>query len=279
MTYETNNDAKNEAKNNAKNNAKTGAVWTQAERGRAAQVWEGKRVLVTGGSSGLGGALVRVLDALGARVAAVARGRARLLEAVEGTRGARAIVADVSDKEATYRISAEVTDALGGPLDAVIHCASSLGPVPLRPLLDTDCEDVERALWTNVVGPFRLTKALLGPMGLHGGGWVVNVSSDAAVGAYPTWGPYGMSKAAVDHMTRVWAEETRSLGMRWVALDPGDMATPMHFDALPDADPGALRDPARVAHELALWLAQNWEGWDGPVRVDADAWREGLRAA
>ena len=101
---------------------------------------------------------------------------------------------------------------LGG-LDVLVNNASSLGPVPLRLLTDTDCEDVERALATNLLGPFRLTKALVGALAASAregrGALVLNVSSDAAVNAYPTWGAYGASKAALHHMTRIWDAEPR----------------------------------------------------------------------
>ena len=97
--------------------------------------------------------------------------------------------------------------------------------MPLRLLLDTECEDLERALAVNLVGPFRLTKALAGPMVLRGRGLVVHVSSDAAVEAYPRWGAYGVSKAALDHLGRIWAAELAGTGVRVLTVDPGEMDT------------------------------------------------------
>src|SRR6185369_17167166 len=114
--------------------------------------------------------------------------------------------------------------------------ASTLGPVPLRLLLDTDCEDLEQALAVNLVGPFRLTKVVLGQMVLRGRGLVVNVTSDAALEAYPRWGAYGASKAALEQLGRVWAAELQETGVRVLAVDPGEMDTRMHADAIPDAD-------------------------------------------
>ncbi len=85
---------------------------------------------------------------------------------------------------------------------------------------------------TNVLGPFRLTKALLGSLAASAregrGSVVLNISSDAAVNAYARWGAYGASKAALAHMTRIWNEEMSSQGVKLLALDPGDMDTPMH---------------------------------------------------
>ena len=110
----------------------------------------------------------------------------------------------------------QITGMLGG-LDVLINNASDLGPTPLAPLADTDCEDLERALATNVVGPFRLTKALLGALGSSAregrGAVVLNISSDAAINAYPSWGAYGASKAALHHLTRIWNEELAAEGI------------------------------------------------------------------
>src|SRR5215468_7329071 len=101
-------------------------------------------------------------------------------------------------------------------LDVLINNASSLGPVPLAPLADTNCEDFELALQTNVLGPFRLTKALLGALAASaregGRPLVVNVTSDAAINAYPNWGAYGASKAALHHMSEIWNAELKSQG-------------------------------------------------------------------
>src|SRR5439155_17254231 len=130
--------------------------------------------------------------------------------------------------------------ALVGEVDVVVHDASTLGAVPLRLLADTACEDLEQVLAVNLVGPFRLTKALVGPMILRGGGLVVHVSSDAAVNAYPHWGAYGASKAALDHMGRTWAAELGGTGVRFLAIDPGEMDTDMHAAAIPEADRALL---------------------------------------
>ena len=78
---------------------------------------------------------------------------------------------------------------------------------------------------------------------LEENGLIVIVSSDAAESAYPEWGPYGASKAAADHLFSIWQEELRSHSIRFFALDPGDMNTVMHRDALPDADTGDLQNP------------------------------------
>ena len=211
------------------------------------------RVLVTGGTSGLGLALVDELHARGADVAFVARTSA----CVEKTRRRHpetlGITGDIADKDAIHPIALQVLGWRGG-LDVLINNASSLGPVPLAPLADTDCEDFAQALATNVLGPFRLTKALLGALAASAregrGAVVVNVSSDAAINAYANWGAYGASKAALRHMTRIWEEELGHLGVRFLSLDPGDMDTPLHALAVPDADPRDLLAPAVAAQVI-----------------------------
>jgi len=210
------------------------------------------RVAVTGGTSGLGLALVRQLAMQGARVAFVARTAADVERTASAT-GARGIVGDVGRKDDIYPIALQLLGSLGG-LDVLINSASSLGPVPLALLADTECEALEEALGVNVVGAFRLTKALFGALAASArdgrGALVINISSDAAVNAYPGWGAYGASKAALRHMTAIWAEEARDAGVQFLAIDPGDMDTPLHALAVPDADRSTLKRPQDAAAEI-----------------------------
>jgi NAD(P)-dependent dehydrogenase (short-subunit alcohol dehydrogenase family) len=214
----------------------------------------GKSALVTGSSRGLGRALAEELAARGTRLALVARGAGELEKVAAGIRArggvAHALDGDVGDKGAAHRLAGAAA-ALLGPIDVLIHNASTLGPVPLRLLLDTTCEDLAHVLEVNLVGPFRLTKIVAGSMALRGQGVVVHVSSDAAVAAYPRWGAYGVSKAAQDHLSRQWDAELGELGVRVFSVDPGEMDTAMHRDAVPDADRASLADPNVVARRIA----------------------------
>ena len=171
--------------------------------------------------------------------------------------GACGIVGDVGRKEDIHPIALEATWNLGG-LDALINNASSLGPTPLALLADTEGEDFLEALAVNLIGPFRLTKALFGALASSAregrGAVVVNISSDAAVTAYPGWGAYGASKAALRHMTAIWAEEAKAQGVKFLSLDPGDMDTPLHALAMPDADPTTLKRPEDAANEIVASL-------------------------
>ena len=216
------------------------------------------RVVITGGTSGLGRALVGELRNRGARVAFVARARDGVERTAREWPDVHGIVGDVSRKDDTHAIAIQALGVLGG-LDVLVNNASSLGPVPLVPLADTECEDLELALATNVVGPFRLTKALLGSLaGSAREGrrpLVVNVSSDAAINAYPAWGAYGASKAALHQLSRIWNEELTGEGIRVLSIDPGDMDTPLHAVAVPDADRSTLKRPAVAAWEIAEVIA------------------------
>jgi NAD(P)-dependent dehydrogenase (short-subunit alcohol dehydrogenase family) len=212
----------------------------------------------------LGLETARALALRGSAVAMVSRDEDTLNRAVAevrrdgehaaGKRGAHpprvmGIQADAADKDAPHRMAALASDALGA-IDVLVVSASTLGPIPLRLLLDTDCEDLEAVLSTNVVGPFRVAKVVVGSMLLRGQGVVVFLSSDAAVEAYPRWGAYGVSKAASDHLARIWGAELAGTGVSVISVDPGEMDTKMHRDAIPDADPHSLTKPERVAQAL-----------------------------
>jgi NAD(P)-dependent dehydrogenase (short-subunit alcohol dehydrogenase family) len=158
-------------------------------------------------------------------------------------------VADVGEKEAIYPLAGAAA-ALVGPIDLLVHNASTLGPVPLRELIETECEQLLGVLEVNLLGPFRLTRAIAGSMALRKDGLVVGISSDAAVAGYPGWGAYGASKAALDQLCRAWAAELGESGVRFLNVDPGEMDTRMHADAMPDADRSALADPAAVARRI-----------------------------
>jgi NAD(P)-dependent dehydrogenase (short-subunit alcohol dehydrogenase family) len=221
------------------------------------------RVAITGGTSGLGLALVGELLCRGARVAFVARTPGRVEQMAREHPGAHGIVGDVSAKDDIHPFAVQIVGELGG-LDVLVNNASHLGPTPLALLGDTDCEDLERALATNLLGPFRLTRAVLGALAASAregtGAVVLNVSSDAAINPYPRWGAYGASKAALRHLSGIWDAELAADGVRFLSIDPGDMDTPLHAAAVPDADPRTLKRPQDAARELADAIAAALSG-------------------
>jgi NAD(P)-dependent dehydrogenase (short-subunit alcohol dehydrogenase family) len=220
---------------------------------REASPWEPKTALITGASRGLGAALATNLASRGTRVVLVARGEDALDGVVASIRAAggeaHALAADVADKRAVYPLAGAAAD-LVGPIELLVNNASALGPTPLRLLFDTDCEELERVVAVNLLGPFRLSKAVGGAMALRQSGTILNVSSDAAVTPYAGWGAYSASKAALDQLGRVLAVELSEHGVRVLSVDPGEMDTEMHRAALPGADPRTLAPPVEVARRL-----------------------------
>ena len=220
----------------------------------------GTRVAVTGGTSGLGLALVRVMLERRARIAFVARHREGVERVTRDYPGAHGVVGDVSRKDEIHLIALQILGGLGG-LDVLINNASDPGPLPLALLADTEDDDFERAFATNVAGPFLLTRTLLGALASSAregrGSVVLNVSSDAAQNAYARWGAYGASKAALHQLSRIWEAELANEGIRFLSLDPGDMDTPLHAAVVPDADASVLKRPEMAACELvdAITLA------------------------
>lgn len=238
---------------------------TTSGRGRSLR---GLRIVVTGGTQGLGRALVSELSARGAVVGFVARRREAVERVEREVPGTIGVVGDVGAKDDVHPIAMQLVGRLGG-VDVLVHNASTLGTAndgraPLAPLADTECEDLERALAVNVLGPFRLTKALLGGLLASArrgvGGLVIAISSDAAITPYPGWGAYGASKAALAHLTSIWDGELAKDGVHLINVDPGDMDTAMHALAIPDADPASLKRPETSAAEIADRIAESLHG-------------------
>ena len=160
--------------------------------------------LVTGGSAGLGLALSRTLAEQGWEVLTDGRSEERFKDA-DLPGGVTVVVGDLTDADHRARLVAEVEAR--GRLDLLVHNASTLGPLPMRPLAEVDVADLQQVWRTNIGGPLVLTSALL-PWLRAADGVLLSISSDAAVNHYETWGLYGASKAALDHVTLTYAAET-----------------------------------------------------------------------
>jgi NAD(P)-dependent dehydrogenase (short-subunit alcohol dehydrogenase family) len=235
----------------------------------------GTGAVVTGASRGLGKELATILAKRGARVVLSARNESeieRVAEEIRSSGGeAHAVAGDIADKNFILPFAA-TSAAVAGDLDILIHNASALGPLPMPALLDTECEDFASVLEVNVIGPLRLTRKMGSNMALRKKGVVVFVSSDAAVSAYPNWGAYGVSKAALDHLARTFAAELADSGVRFFSVDPGEMNTKMHADALPDADPVTLANPKDVAEIIAEMIEDEARAPNGS-RLECSKWR------
>jgi NAD(P)-dependent dehydrogenase (short-subunit alcohol dehydrogenase family) len=217
----------------------------------------GHVAIVTGGSRGLGKALARELLTRGLHVIVDGRDRATLALAgdeLSNEGNLIAIPGDVADLEHVHELVAAARKL--GRLDLLVNNASTLGAVPLPRIDELTADAFDNLFNVNVFAPIHLIQHALPLMGKHGFGTIVNITSDAGAEAYPSWGGYGASKAALEHVSRVLAAELESNGIRILVADPGDMNTQMHRDAIPDADASGLRDPADVARGLLRAIAE-----------------------
>lgn len=194
--------------------------------------------LITGGSAGLGLALLEALAGQGWTVITDGRDAERLAEIhLPGVVG---VAGDITDQTHRAALVAEVDRV--GRLDLLVHNASTLGPLPLRPLRELTGDDLAATWLVNAVAPHELTRALL-PRLRASHGMLISLSSDAAVEHYPTWGAYGAGKAALDHLTGTLAAEEDLLAY---AIDPGDLRTALHQAAFPGEDISDRPLPATV---------------------------------
>jgi NAD(P)-dependent dehydrogenase (short-subunit alcohol dehydrogenase family) len=204
--------------------------------------------LITGASKGFGRAVTYALAERGWTLIVDARGEGELRSATQGLADVTAIAGDVTDPDHRIRLAQAVP---GGRLDLLINNASTLGVSPLPQLADYPQSELRTVFETNVIAPLALIQLLAEPL-TDAGGVIVNVSSDAAVEAYPGWGGYGSAKAALDQLTNVLGiEEPR---LRCYAFDPGDMRTEMHQLAFPGEDISDRPEPRTVVPALLRLL-------------------------
>jgi NAD(P)-dependent dehydrogenase (short-subunit alcohol dehydrogenase family) len=187
--------------------------------------------LITGSSRGLGLALARSLSDRGWRLVLDGRDPARVGALAAELPSAVTVAGDVTDPVHRDALAAAVAGF--GRLDLLVNNASELGPSPLPRLAEHPLGALRAVFETNVVAPVALLQLLL-PALRASGGTVLDISSDAAVEPYETWGGYGSSKAALDQISAVLAAEEPAV--RVYAVDPGDMRTDMHQRAFPGED-------------------------------------------
>ncbi|MEU9604404.1 SDR family NAD(P)-dependent oxidoreductase [Streptomyces sp. NPDC048057] len=192
--------------------------------------------LITGGSKGLGRALALALAERGWDLVLSARTASVLAESAEqvGAHGTHVVAVPGDVADAAHRAELVATARRLGGLDLLVSNASVLGAEPLVRLDELSLEGLRVALETNVVAALGLVQEALPLLRESSAGTVIAISSDAAAEAYETWGGYGASKAALDHLAAVLGVEEPRLRV-W-AVDPGDMDTDLYAAAVPDDD-------------------------------------------
>jgi len=191
--------------------------------------------IVTGASRGLGTVIARVLAERGYDVVIGAQATEPLRESADALARHGISVVPVAGDVTAADTRARLIDAarsLGG-LDVLVNNASELGPI--GPLTDFEVTRFGRLFPVNTGAPLALIQLAV-PLLEQRRGLIVNITSDAAKGAYAGWGPYGATKAALELLTRTLANELRDRGVSAVIVDPGDMRTRMHQEAFPFED-------------------------------------------
>ena len=234
---------------------------------------KGKIALITGAGRGLGRATAVAMAGEGIPVALVSRTRTELEEtaALVKKEGGRAVVlpADVSEEKA-LREAVEKAVAELGPITILVTCAAVVGPA--APLHEVDPDDWAYTLAVNLGGVRQACQEVIPHMIQSGGGRIINVTSGMAEIVMPLFGAYSVSKAGVNHLTRIMAHELSALGIQVNGLDPGVMDTRMqeeirdlgpeilgkglHSQFLSFKERSHLRPPEEVAR-LAVFLASD----------------------
>ena len=193
-----------------------------------------RTALITGASKGLGKEIALFLARTGYDLVITARHGDALQDAARELTKAGAHVTTIVGSVDDPKHRTALATATNGGLDVLVNNASELGS-PLRTLTDTAIDELRTVFEVNVFAPIALVQDLL-PALRERKGLIVNITSDAAVGAYETWGNYGSSKAALELATRTLAAELKPEGVSAVVVDPGDMRTDMHQAAFQGED-------------------------------------------
>ncbi len=238
-------------------------------------IFEGRVAVVTGASRGIGRAVAFALGASGAQVVALARtvgGLEELDDAICAAGGPKPVLVplDITDFPALDRLGAALYERYG-KLDALVGNAGVLGQ--LSPLGHVEPKTWDQVMAINVTANWRLIRSLDPLLKRSDAGRAVFITSGAARSAKAYWGPYSVSKAALDTLVRTYAAETRQTPVRANLFNPGPVRTHMRAAAMPGEDPQTLPAPEElVPHILALLqpaMSESGRIYDFPVRAFA----------
>jgi NAD(P)-dependent dehydrogenase (short-subunit alcohol dehydrogenase family) len=218
--------------------------------------------LVTGASRGIGRALALGLARRGAHVVALARTQGALDELDDeiGAMGGQAtlVPCDLADFDALDRLGAALFERFGR-LDVLVGNGGILGP--LTPLAHADPKDWNKVMAVNVTANWRLIRSLDPLLRASSAGRALFITSGAAHRARmkPYWGPYAVSKAALEAIARTYAAETENTSSIKVMLaNPGPLRTRMRALAMPGEDPATLRTPEEFAEKAIPLCTPEW---------------------
>ncbi|AMJ60059.1 SDR family NAD(P)-dependent oxidoreductase [Bosea sp. PAMC 26642] len=220
---------------------------------------EGRVALVTGASRGIGRAACIAFAQAGAHVVALARTTGALEELddeIKALGGSTTLVpVDLSDEPAIERLGPALIERWGR-LDILLANAGMLGP--LTPLTHVTPKEWAQVFDTNVTANWRLLKSVEPALQRSTAARVILMSSGAAHKCLAYWGPYSISKAAVEAMARTYAAETVTTATKVMLVNPGPLRTKMRAEAMPGEDPMTLRTPEDLAPHLVAMASPDW---------------------
>jgi NAD(P)-dependent dehydrogenase (short-subunit alcohol dehydrogenase family) len=211
----------------------------------------GRIALVTGASRGIGAAAAELLAAAGAHIVAVARttgGLEELDDRIKAKGGTATLVPlDLKDFEGIDRLGGALYERFG-KLDILLGNAGILGP--MSPLGHVDPKNWDDVIAINVTANWRLIRSMDPLLRQSDGGRAIFMTSGAATNVRAYWGPYAVSKAALDVLVRTYSEETRNTPVRANLFNPGATRTKMRAQAMPGEDPSTLPAVEDIAAHL-----------------------------
>ena len=232
----------------------------------------GQIALVTGATRGIGRATALALATAGAHVVATARTQGGLeslddeIRALTGD-SATLVPLDLSQPEGLDHLGLAIHERFGR-LDLLVHCGAVLGP--LTPVSHIEPGVWDRVMTVNATATYRLIRATERLLKAAPSGRALFLTTGRVVRPKAFWGPYGASKAAMEHIVRTWADEMENTTVRAALIDPGAMRTKMRAEAMPGEDPQSLPDPSEIG-PLIVELAQADLGLP-KTNVDFSAW-------
>jgi NAD(P)-dependent dehydrogenase (short-subunit alcohol dehydrogenase family) len=228
----------------------------------------GKVILITGAGDGIGRACALAFGRLGATVVLLGRTQEKLeavYDEIKNTGGATPAMVPLNLAAAGAREFAQLADMLDAEfhkLDGIVHCAAQLGDI--TPLELYAPETWAQVMQVNLTAPFLLTQAMMPLLKAAPSASVVFVSSSVGRKGRAFWGAYAVSKAGLENLAQVFADENEHLKtLRFNALNPGATRTVMRAKAYPAENPATVKTADAVTPTLAWLLCDDSLGING----------------